>query len=595
VTSRRGSRASDEETRFLVVFKGLACDFDGTLAVEDRVDPGVKAALEQARRTGVRLILVTGRTFFELTRVCDCLDLFDGVVAENGAVIYYPGSAMIQDRGPGAPGRLLAELDRRGIYYQLGRVIIGVGRGDEKAVQEALGSAGVSRDLIANRAALMLLPSGLSKGSGVEQVLRFLELSPHDVLALGDAENDLSLFEACGFSACPGDSVPAVRDRADWILSGTAGPDVGTAILGPILGARLPPPQSPLHRIALGWGGATSEPVTIPARGVNLLVHGDTHSGKSWLAGALVERWVSARYSVCVIDPEGDYRVLSRLPGVSWSEVVEPGDVDRALEALSHDPSASAVLDLAMLPHGEKLALVRRALRRIGDMRRWSGRPHWVVLDEAHYLLHEDGVGDDALRLDDRGFCIVTYRPRWLRPAVGAAVDVCVFARTTDPGELRFLQSMLSGHPEAETVSARLPHLRRGEFLLVDRAAGSGPSATTFVAAPRQTVHVRHLNKYVDSMVPPGREFLFRNPHGRVLASANSLQSFRQVVGTVPGDVLTHHAGRGDFARWVRDVFGDMELARQIGKAELRWKRGELADLREMIDTLVTARYGGGS
>jgi len=103
------------------------------------------------------------------------------------------------------------------------------------------------------------------------------------------------------------------------------------------------------------------------------------------------------------------------------------------------------------------------------------------------------------------------------------------------------------------------------------------------------------VNKYVDSVVPPGREFHFRNFHGRVLASANSLQSFRQVVGTVPGDILTHHAARGDLSRWVRDVFADMELARQIGKAEVRFQRGELADLREMIDTLITARYGGAS
>jgi hydroxymethylpyrimidine pyrophosphatase-like HAD family hydrolase len=70
-----------------VFFKALACDFDGTLAFEDRIPSSVRAALERARQAGLRVVLVTGRTFFELTRVCDCLELFDGVVAENGAVI----------------------------------------------------------------------------------------------------------------------------------------------------------------------------------------------------------------------------------------------------------------------------------------------------------------------------------------------------------------------------------------------------------------------------------------------------------------------------------------------------------------------------
>jgi len=217
-----------------------------------------------------------------------------------------------------------------------------------------------------------------------------------------------------------------------------------------------------------------------------------------------------------------------------------------------------------------------------------------VFLDEAHYLLHEGGVGDDVLGLGDRGFCVVTYRPRWLRPTVAGAIDVWMFARTTDKHELAYLQSILSGHPDAKTISEALPHLRRGEFLLVDRDPASGGGATTFIAAPRQTVHVRHLNKYVDSMAPPGREFLFRDSHGRVLASAGSLQSFRAVVRTMPDVVLTHHSRRGDFARWVREVFGDGELARQIGKAEVRFKRGELADLKEMIDTLITTRYGDG-
>jgi hypothetical protein len=52
--------------------------------------------------------------------------------------------------------------------------------------------------------------------------------------------------------------------------------------------------------------------------------------------------------------------------------------------------------------------------------------------------------------------------------------------------------------------------------------------------------------------------------------------AFRAVVRTVPDDALIQHSGRGDLARWVRDVFRDAELARQIGKAEVRFRRGEL-------------------
>jgi hydroxymethylpyrimidine pyrophosphatase-like HAD family hydrolase len=577
-----------------VFFKALACDYDGTLAFQDRIGPAVRDALARARRAGLRLILVTGRTFFELTRVCDCLELFDAVVAENGAVLYYPDSAMIRDQGPGVPDRLLAELDRRGIYYQVGRVIVGAARGDESAVKEALAAAGVTRDLIYNRAALMLLPAGVSKGSGVQQALRFLGLSPHDALAIGDAENDLPLFDACGWSACPGDSLPAVRERADWVFPGAHGDGIAAAIVEQVLPDRLAVQQSPRHRISIGWVATTSAPVTIPARGVNLLIHGDPHSGKSWLAGALVERLVAARYAVCVIDPEGDYRVLTRLPGVAWTEVQESRDVDRALDGLLQDPAASAVVDLAALPHAAKVVVVERSLRGIREIRRRVGRPHWILIDEAHYCLHGGGVAQDALDVEDRGFCFVTYRPSWLRASVTRAVDIFILARTTEREELAFLGSTLPAAPSgAAGIADALTRLPRGEFLLVQRDLDRHLGALTFVAAPRQTVHVRHLAKYVDSCVPPGREFLFRGADGRVCASADSLHAFRRVVVTAPDGVLAHHAERGDFSRWVRDVFADAELARQLRKIEARWRRRELGELRRTIDALITVRYGG--
>jgi len=576
-----------------VFFKALACDYDGTLASEDRIGPAVREALERARKAGLRLILVTGRTFFELTRVCDCLELFDAVVAENGAVLYYPGSAMIRDQGPPVPGRLLAELDRRGIYYQVGRVIVGTARGDEGALKEALAAAGVTRDLIYNRAALMLLPAGVSKGSGVQQALRVLGLSPHDVLALGDAENDLPLFDACGFSGCPADSLPAVLERVDWVFPGVHGAGIAAAITERILPDRLTVRDSPRHRVSIGWVAATSGPVTIPARGVNMLIHGDPHSGKSWLAGALVERLVAARYSVCVIDPEGDYRVLAHLPGMAWTEIHDPADMDRALDGHRQDPAASTVLDLSTLPHAVKVAVIERALWKIREIRRSIGRPHWILIDEAHYSLHGGGVAADALDVADRGFCFVTYRPSWLREQVTEAVDVFVLARTTGSEELAFLAWTLPAVvSEGAGISEALARLPRGEFLLVQRNRARHPSALTFVAAPRQTVHVRHLTKYVDSRVPPGREFRFRGPDGRVRAAADSLHSFRRVVETAPDDVLAHHAEHGDFSRWVRDVFADVELARQLRKIEARWRRRELADLRRTIDALITVRYG---
>jgi hydroxymethylpyrimidine pyrophosphatase-like HAD family hydrolase len=102
-----------------VTFKALALDYDGTLASHDRIGPEALDALRQARAAGLCLVLVTGRTFFDLIRVCEGLGLFDAVVVENGGVLYFPPTGEIRDLAPPPPDRLLAELDRMDVPFQL--------------------------------------------------------------------------------------------------------------------------------------------------------------------------------------------------------------------------------------------------------------------------------------------------------------------------------------------------------------------------------------------------------------------------------------------------------------------------------------------
>jgi 3-deoxy-D-manno-octulosonate 8-phosphate phosphatase (KDO 8-P phosphatase) len=61
------------------------------------------------------------------------------------------------------------------------------------------------------------------KKAAVEGYLRRWKLSPAEAAACGDDIPDLGLFDACGFSACPADAVPIVRDRADLVLASRGG------------------------------------------------------------------------------------------------------------------------------------------------------------------------------------------------------------------------------------------------------------------------------------------------------------------------------------------------------------------------------------
>lgn len=572
-----------------MIFQALACDYDGTLASEDRIEAETISGLERARATGLRLILVTGRTFFELIRVCERLDLFDAVVAENGGVLYFPAEGTIRELAPTPSPRLLAELDRRGVPFVVGRVIVGTSRTAEARVREALAAAGVHLELVYNRAALMLLPAGISKGAAVRLVLRELGVSFQDMLALGDAENDLDLFEACEWTGCPENAVEALKERADWVFPGHDGQAIARA-MDEILGGRLPIPDRPRHRIELGWTVETAEPVTLPARGINVLIQGDPLSGKSWLAGGLVEHLLRRRYAVLVIDPEGDFQVLGRLPGISWTGIGGEGTWGEVFGHFDHDPEACVVADLSALSHGEKLRAIEEGLGLVRQLRRRRGVPHWVILDEAHYSLHPEGVDERVVGLEDKGLCLVTYRAGWLRGSVGRAMDAFVLARTTHPEELALLRSSL-GTSEA-AVAAALPRLPQGEFVLIPPGRIGRRSTFTFVATPRRTPHVRHLKKYAEVPLPPERAFVFRGRDGGVVARAGNLGEFRHAVGTVDAEVLEHHASRGDFSRWVLGVFAEQALGAQLRKVEARWSRGEIPDLRQAVEDLIASWFG---
>ena len=69
----------------------FACDYDGTIAHHGRVAETTAQALARVRESGRKLLLVTGRMLPDLRSVCPDVDeMFDAVVAENGAVLYFP-------------------------------------------------------------------------------------------------------------------------------------------------------------------------------------------------------------------------------------------------------------------------------------------------------------------------------------------------------------------------------------------------------------------------------------------------------------------------------------------------------------------------
>ncbi len=210
-----------------MILHALAADYDGTLAEHGRLDPRTGQALERVRRSGRRLLLVTGRLLPDLRSVCPGLDdLFDAVVAENGALLYCPDRRQVRALGDPPEPALVSALERHGVRFVLGSSIVQSEARFAGPALAAIRQAGVERTLVFNKGALMLLPGGVTKGSGLRAALEALELSPHNLAGIGDAENDHAFLALCECAVAVADAVPALRERADHVTRAGAGAGV---------------------------------------------------------------------------------------------------------------------------------------------------------------------------------------------------------------------------------------------------------------------------------------------------------------------------------------------------------------------------------
>jgi HAD superfamily hydrolase (TIGR01484 family) len=207
-----------------LLIQALATDFDGTLALHGEVSDAALAALTRLKASGRKLVMVTGRELPDLGRVFPHLGMFDMVVAENGAVLYRPDMAEERPLAGPPPQSLIAALARRRVEpLNVGQVIVATVREFELHVADALAELGLDWRTILNKDSIMCLPAGVDKASGLKAAAVELNLSLDQVLAVGDAENDLALFAVCGLSAAVTNALPAVKAAADVVTVGEAG------------------------------------------------------------------------------------------------------------------------------------------------------------------------------------------------------------------------------------------------------------------------------------------------------------------------------------------------------------------------------------
>jgi hydroxymethylpyrimidine pyrophosphatase-like HAD family hydrolase len=205
----------------------LATDYDGTLARDGVVHENTITALERLRATGRRAILLTGRELTDILAIFPRPELFDRIVAENGALLYDPATCREQLLAEPVPLVLIDVLRSRQVQpLAVSRAILHTRVGNERVVRAAIDELKLDVQVVLNKGSAMVLPRGIDKASGLVAVCESMQIRLEDVVGIGDAENDLPLLMAAGLAVATSNALPEVKQIANLVTEGEDGDGV---------------------------------------------------------------------------------------------------------------------------------------------------------------------------------------------------------------------------------------------------------------------------------------------------------------------------------------------------------------------------------
>jgi HAD superfamily hydrolase (TIGR01484 family) len=559
----------------------LICDYDGTIAHDGRCAPSTVEALKRVRASGRKLILATGRQLPELQEVFPEHAVFDRIVAENGAILYRPDSQdckVLAD--PPAP-EFVEELQRRGVHpLAVGQCIVATWHPHESTVLEVIRDLGLELQVIFNKDAVMVLPSGVNKATGLKVALKELHLSAHNAVGVGDAENDHVFLSMCECSVAVANALPALKERADLVTAGSHGVGV-EELIEKLLAEDLASlaPRLKRRHILLGRAEQGRDFWLDPYES-RLAIAGPSGSGKSTTVAAIVERLVEKKYQVCLFDPEGDYDEFERFVTLGGPQQV-PG-VSEILEVLNAMEYSLSV-NLLGVPLADRPSMFMSLLSRIQELRAKTGRPHWLIIDEAHHLLPA-ALDSASLTIPKEltTFALVTVHPDQVARAILSSTNGLL---AIGPNPASVIAQFSAGAGKDLRPSS-LPDPPREAGEVIAWWFCESPQPVKVKVEPAKTELRRHRRKYAAGELGEDKSFYFRGPEGKLNLRAQNLKTFTQIAEGVDEDTWTHHLRQGDYSKWLRDAVKDAEVAEEVARIEKNSQLNASESRAQILDAI---------
>lgn len=309
------------------------------------------------------------------------------------------------------------------------------------------------------------------------------------------------------------------------------------------------------------------------------MITGSSGAGKTTIVTAVLEQMRDLAFQFCVVDPEGDYSEFADAAVVGDAKQ-EPRIAE--VTALLAKPDVSVVVNLLAIDPPERPRFLAKFLPEMAKLRAETGRPHWIVLDEAHHCLPAKRPAPSTLTQELPAAIAVTVNPEAVSHDFLELVSTVV---GVGDGSLAAIAKFCHATERSVPQSAGAPLAAGQVHLLLPNADIEVITATK----PKER-QKRHARKYAEGELSEDRSFYFRGPEATLNLRAQNLTIFLQMVAGVDDRTWLHHLRAGEYSRWFRDAIKDEDLAAEVAAVE-----GDQAlspsDSRDRIKEMIERRY----
>ena len=214
--------------------KAIAVDIDGTITDKNRkICVNAINAIRKAEAKGYPTILVTGNILCAAKMVAIMVGISGGIVGENGGVVYTPKRNLILgdiEKCKLAYQFLKSEYDvEKTEFSDLRLSEIAINRNiDVNIVKETVKNFDV--EVYDTKFAIHLTDPLVNKGKSLEIAAKDMGITPDEILAIGDSENDLEFLEVAGFKVAVSNADDELKENTDYVTKNPYGDGTAEAI-----------------------------------------------------------------------------------------------------------------------------------------------------------------------------------------------------------------------------------------------------------------------------------------------------------------------------------------------------------------------------